>query len=104
MSEHLGACEPWVVGDLLQTWRMRQAVTTCGSRARVCSRSGWEGTIRRRYCRGVSAPFWGETPPATRVTPEEAAVLAHDVFGVHGDSEPLGSNQETNLRLRGEDG
>ena len=31
-------------------------------------------------------------------------MLAHDVFGVHGDAEPLGSNQETNLRLRGEDG
>ena len=35
----------------------------------------------RRYCRGVSAPFWGETPPATQVSPDEAVALARDIFG-----------------------
>ncbi|WP_167880605.1 aminotransferase [Nocardioides guangzhouensis] len=52
----------------------------------------------------MSAPFWGETPPATRVSPDEAVALARDVFGVDGVAEPLGSNQETNLRVRGTDG
>lgn len=47
----------------------------------------------------VSAPFWGETPPATPVTPAEAASLAREVFGISGVATPLGSNQETNLRL-----
>ena len=58
----------------------------------------------RRYCRGVSAPFWGETPPATQVSPDEAVALARDIFGVDGVAEPLGSNQETNLRVRSADG
>ncbi|MET1060968.1 MAG: phosphotransferase, partial [Nocardioides sp.] len=52
----------------------------------------------------MSAPFWGQTPPATRVTPDEAAALARGVFGVDGVAEPLGSNQETNLRVRSADG
>ena len=51
----------------------------------------------------MSAPFWGETPPATRVSRVEAVALAHDVFGVDGAAEPLGSNQETNLRVRSAD-
>lgn len=67
--------------------------------------SSWAGeAVRRRYCRGVSAPFWGETPPATQVSPDEAVALARDIFGVDGVAEPLGSNQETNLRVRSADG
>jgi 4-aminobutyrate aminotransferase-like enzyme/Ser/Thr protein kinase RdoA (MazF antagonist) len=38
------------------------------------------------------------------VLPEEAVALARDVFGVDGDAEPLGSNQETNLLLRAREG
>jgi 4-aminobutyrate aminotransferase-like enzyme/Ser/Thr protein kinase RdoA (MazF antagonist) len=52
----------------------------------------------------MSAPFWGETPPATPVSPEEAVTLAREVFGVVGTAAPLGSNQETNLRIDGADG
>ena len=52
----------------------------------------------------MSAPFWGETPPATPVTPAQAEELARDVFGISGVATPLGSNQETNLRLRAGDG
>ena len=49
----------------------------------------------------MSAPFWGETPPATPVSPDEAEAIAREVFGVDGTARPLGSNQETNLRIRG---
>ena len=52
----------------------------------------------------MSAPFWGETPPATQVSSDEAVALAHDIFGVDGAAEPLGSNQETNLRVRSAEG
>ncbi|HET8960656.1 phosphotransferase, partial [Nocardioides sp.] len=52
----------------------------------------------------MSAPFWGETPPATQVSPDEAVALVRDIFGVDGAAEPLGSNQETNLRVRSTDG
>ncbi|HEY5788331.1 MAG TPA: aminotransferase [Microlunatus sp.] len=48
----------------------------------------------------MSAPFWGETPPATPVSPDEAELIACEVFGVVGTAKPLGSNQETNLRIR----
>jgi Ser/Thr protein kinase RdoA (MazF antagonist) len=44
--------------------------------------------------------FWGDTPPATPVSPDEAAALASELFGVTGTARPLGSNQETNLLLR----
>ena len=50
----------------------------------------------------MGAKFWGETPPATPVSPDEAEVIAREVFGVDGVARPLGSNQETNLRIRGE--
>jgi 4-aminobutyrate aminotransferase-like enzyme/Ser/Thr protein kinase RdoA (MazF antagonist) len=36
--------------------------------------------------------------------PDEAEALARDLFGVEGVATPLGSNQETNLRLRSADG
>jgi 4-aminobutyrate aminotransferase-like enzyme/Ser/Thr protein kinase RdoA (MazF antagonist) len=49
----------------------------------------------------VGAKFWGETPPATPVSPDEARAIAREVFGVDGEARPLGSNQETNLRIRG---
>ena len=52
----------------------------------------------------MSAPFWGETPPAPPVSPAEAVVLARDCFGVDGVASPLGSNQETNLRIDGAEG
>ena len=52
----------------------------------------------------MSAPFWGETPPATQVSSDEAVALARDIFGVDGAAEPLGSNQETNLRVRSAEG
>ena len=48
----------------------------------------------------MSSPFWGETPPATPVPPAEAEAIAREVFGISGTATPLGSNQETNLRLR----
>jgi Ser/Thr protein kinase RdoA (MazF antagonist) len=48
----------------------------------------------------VSAPFWGETPPATPVPPAHAEQIAREVFGIDGTATPLGSNQETNLRIR----
>lgn len=48
----------------------------------------------------VSAPFWGETPPATPVSPSAAEAIAREVFGIDGTATPLGSNQETNLRIR----
>ncbi|GAA3621824.1 aminotransferase [Microlunatus ginsengisoli] len=48
----------------------------------------------------MSAPFWGETPPATPVSEREAEALARDLFGIEGTAKPLGSNQETNLRIR----
>ncbi len=35
---------------------------------------------------------------------DEAVALAHDIFGVDGAAEPLGSNQETNLRVRSAEG
>ncbi|HSK26226.1 MAG TPA: phosphotransferase, partial [Jiangellales bacterium] len=44
--------------------------------------------------------FWGEVPPATSVSTDEAEVLARDVFGIAATARPLGSNQETNLLLR----
>ena len=47
----------------------------------------------------MSAPFWGETPPATPVSPAEAVDLVRDWFGLDGVARPLGSNQETNLRI-----
>ena len=47
----------------------------------------------------MSAPFWGETPPATPVSPEEAVAIARDLFGLDAAASPLGSNQETNLRI-----
>ena len=47
----------------------------------------------------MSSPFWGETPPATPVSPAEAEVIAREVFGIEGTATPLGSNQETNLRV-----
>ncbi|HEU4491793.1 MAG TPA: aminotransferase [Jiangellales bacterium] len=43
--------------------------------------------------------FWGDVPPATPVSPEEAVALVRSVFGVEGRARPLGSNQETNLRI-----
>ena len=52
----------------------------------------------------MSAPFWGETPPPTPVSPQEAVALARDCFGLEGAASPLGSNQETNLRIDGADG
>ena len=52
----------------------------------------------------MTEPFWGETPPATPVSPEEAAALARELFGIDGSARPLGSNQETNLRIDGADG
>ena len=52
----------------------------------------------------MAAPFWGETPPATPVSPDEAMAIAREVFGVSGVGHPLGSNQETNLRIRGDRG
>ena len=48
----------------------------------------------------MSSPFWGETPPATPVPPAEAEAIAREVFGIDGTATPLGSNQETNLRVR----
>ncbi|HEU4547540.1 MAG TPA: aminotransferase class III-fold pyridoxal phosphate-dependent enzyme, partial [Microlunatus sp.] len=48
----------------------------------------------------MSSPFWGETPPATPVSPPEAEAIAREVFGIEGTATPLGSNQETNLRIR----
>ena len=48
----------------------------------------------------MGAKFWGDTPPATAVSPDEARVIARDVFGIDGVATPLGSNQETNLRIR----
>ena len=48
----------------------------------------------------MSAPFWGETPPATPVSPSAAEAIAREVFGIDGTATPLGSNQETNLRIR----
>lgn len=52
----------------------------------------------------MSAPFWGETPPATPVSPAEAVALARDWFGLDGVARPLGSNQETNLRIDADGG
>ena len=49
----------------------------------------------------VSAPFWGETPPATPVSPSAAEAIAREAFGIDGTATPLGSNQETNLRSPG---
>jgi 4-aminobutyrate aminotransferase-like enzyme/Ser/Thr protein kinase RdoA (MazF antagonist) len=51
------------------------------------------------YASGMGAPFWGETPPATPVSEDEAVALAREVFGVTGAARPLGSNQETNVRI-----
>ena len=48
----------------------------------------------------MGAKFLGDTPPATAVSPDEARVIARDVFGIDGVATPLGSNQETNLRIR----
>src|SRR4051794_15646115 len=48
----------------------------------------------------VSAPFWGETPPATPVPPAHAEQMVREVFGIDGTATPLSSNQETNLRIR----
>jgi 4-aminobutyrate aminotransferase-like enzyme/Ser/Thr protein kinase RdoA (MazF antagonist) len=47
----------------------------------------------------VSELFWGEVPPATPVSPEEAVAVAREWFGLEATAIPLGSNQETNVRL-----
>jgi 4-aminobutyrate aminotransferase-like enzyme/Ser/Thr protein kinase RdoA (MazF antagonist) len=47
----------------------------------------------------VGERFWGDVPPATPVSPEEAVALARSLFGVEGRARPMGSNQETNLRI-----
>ena len=52
----------------------------------------------------MGAPIWGETPPATPVSEDEAVELAREVFGVKGTASALGSNQETNLRIDSVDG
>lgn len=51
-----------------------------------------------------TAPFWGDTPPATPLSPAEAEALAREHFGVTATATPLGSNQETNLLLTAESG